>query len=84
VDYVDRDNLPAMDHYDPWEAYSLSKFADITFTNTLARQLMKTGVTANCLHPGVTDTKLLRSAFPGYPAISPERRTDFGIPGPLS
>ena len=55
-----------------WGAYALSKFADITFTYTLARQTEGSGVVANCLHPGVTDTKILRSAFPGYPAISPE------------
>lgn len=72
VDRVDWDNLPAQDHYDGWGAYALSKFADITFTYSLARAIEGTGVTVNCLHPGVTDTKLLRSAFPGYPAISPE------------
>jgi NAD(P)-dependent dehydrogenase (short-subunit alcohol dehydrogenase family) len=72
VDHIDWDNLPAQGHYDSWGAYALSKFADVTFTYTLARQAEGTGVVANCLHPGVTDTKLLRSAFPGYPAISPE------------
>jgi NAD(P)-dependent dehydrogenase (short-subunit alcohol dehydrogenase family) len=72
VDHIDWDNLPAQDRYDPWGAYALSKFADITFTYSLARAIEGMGVTANCLHPGVTDTKLLRSAFPGYPAISPE------------
>ena len=72
VDRIEWDNLPAQDHYDPWGAYALSKFADIMFTYTIARAIKGTGVTANCLHPGVTDTKLLRSAFPGYPAISPE------------
>jgi NAD(P)-dependent dehydrogenase (short-subunit alcohol dehydrogenase family) len=72
VERIDWDNLPAQVHYDAWDAYALSKFADITFTYTLARATEGTGVIANCLHPGVTDTKLLRSAFPGYPAISPE------------
>jgi NAD(P)-dependent dehydrogenase (short-subunit alcohol dehydrogenase family) len=72
VDHIDWDSLPAQDHYDSWGAYALSKFADITFTYSLARQIEETGVVANCLHPGVTDTKLLRSAFPNYPAISPE------------
>jgi NAD(P)-dependent dehydrogenase (short-subunit alcohol dehydrogenase family) len=32
VDRVIWDNLPAQDHFDPWGAYALSKFADITFT----------------------------------------------------
>ncbi len=60
VDRIDWDNLPAQDHYDGWGAYALSKFADITLTYSLARAIEGTGVTANCLHPGVTDTKLLR------------------------
>jgi NAD(P)-dependent dehydrogenase (short-subunit alcohol dehydrogenase family) len=72
VDRIDWDNLPAQNHYDSCGAYALSKFADITFTYTLARQIEGTGVVANCLHPGVTDTKYLRAAFPGYPAISTE------------
>ena len=33
------------------------------FTLALARRLAGTTVTANCLHPGVIDTKLLRSGF---------------------
>jgi NAD(P)-dependent dehydrogenase (short-subunit alcohol dehydrogenase family) len=69
---IDWDNLPAQEHYDAWGAYALSKFADIAFTYTLSRMAKGSGVTVNCLHPGVTDTKLLRSAFPGYPAITPE------------
>ena len=72
VSGIDWDNLPDMPRYDPWEAYSLSKFADITFTYLLAGNLEGSGVTANCLHPGVVNTKLLRTAFPGMPGISPE------------
>jgi len=66
------DNIPAYEHYDAWGAYALSKFADITFIYRLARMAKGSGVPVNCLHPGVTDTKLLRAAFPGYPAITPE------------
>lgn len=71
VDRIDWEDLPQGRRYDPWGAYALSKFADITFTYSLARNLEGSGATANCLHPGVVDTKLLRSAFPGYPAITP-------------
>jgi NAD(P)-dependent dehydrogenase (short-subunit alcohol dehydrogenase family) len=39
-------------------------FADITFTHTPAENLGASRVTANCLHPGVTATKLLRAGFP--------------------
>jgi NAD(P)-dependent dehydrogenase (short-subunit alcohol dehydrogenase family) len=64
-------NLRGGNHYEAWETYALSKFADITFTYALARKIDGTGVTANCLHPGVTDTKILRSAFPGYSGTTP-------------
>jgi NAD(P)-dependent dehydrogenase (short-subunit alcohol dehydrogenase family) len=72
VNTIDWENLPQERRYDPWAAYSLSKFADLAFTYTLARNLAGSGVTANCLHPGVVDTKILRSAFPGMSAITPE------------
>ncbi len=45
--------------YDGNRAYSQSKLANILFTYELARHLRGTGVTANCLHPGVIATRLL-------------------------
>ena len=72
VNQIPWENLPSLDRYDPWEVYSLSKFADVTFTYSLARNLKRTGVTANCLHPGIVNTKILRSAFPNMPAILPK------------
>ncbi len=39
-------------------AYSESKLANILFTLELSRRLAGTGVTANCLHPGVVATNL--------------------------
>jgi NAD(P)-dependent dehydrogenase (short-subunit alcohol dehydrogenase family) len=44
-----------------WSAYSNSKLANILFTRALARRLGGTGVTANCLHPGVIRTRLGRN-----------------------
>ena len=72
VDHIDWENLPAGRRYRAWDAYALSKFADIAFTYRLAGTLTGTGVTANCLHPGVTDTRILRTAFPGMAGITPE------------
>jgi retinol dehydrogenase 12 len=69
---IDWDDLPRERRYDPWGAYALSKFCDVTFTYRLARNLEGTGITANCLHPGVVNTKILRAAFPGMAAITPE------------
>jgi NAD(P)-dependent dehydrogenase (short-subunit alcohol dehydrogenase family) len=40
-------------------AYSRSKLANVMFTFALARRLEGSGVTANCLHPGVVATNLL-------------------------
>jgi len=73
VDRVDWDNLQGERHYDPWDTYARSKFADIVFTYLLAQNIDGSGVTANCLHPGVVNTKMLRSAFPGMPGIPPEQ-----------
>jgi NAD(P)-dependent dehydrogenase (short-subunit alcohol dehydrogenase family) len=39
--------------YGGFKAYAQSKLANIVFTYELARRLEGTGVTANCLHPGV-------------------------------
>jgi NAD(P)-dependent dehydrogenase (short-subunit alcohol dehydrogenase family) len=45
--------------YRSMAAYSRSKLANVMFTFALARRLEGTGVTANCLHPGVVATNLL-------------------------
>jgi NAD(P)-dependent dehydrogenase (short-subunit alcohol dehydrogenase family) len=39
-------------------AYARSKLANVLFTVELARRLAGTGVTANCLHPGVVATNI--------------------------
>ena len=48
---------PAFDEpYRPFSAYSRSKLASVLFTYALARRLEGTGVSVNCLHPGVVAT----------------------------
>lgn len=44
--------------YEQMSVYAKSKLANILFTRELARRLHGTGVTANCLHPGI-----IRSGF---------------------
>lgn len=56
---VDFDDLNSEDgRYSAMTAYTRSKLANVLFTYELARRLEGTGVTANCLHPGV-----VRSGF---------------------
>ena len=50
------------------KAYAKSKTALILFTYFLAEKLKNTDITVNCLHPGVINTKLLRSAYGSYGA----------------
>lgn len=47
------DDLMGARHYTAWRAYAQSKLANVVFTYELARRLHGTGVTVNCLHPGV-------------------------------
>jgi NAD(P)-dependent dehydrogenase (short-subunit alcohol dehydrogenase family) len=49
--------------YTGYAAYAASKLANILFTSALAKRLEGTGVTANCCHPGVISTKLLRAGW---------------------
>ena len=50
------DDLMGARRYDGWKAYAQSKLANVLFTYELARRLQGTGVTANCLHPGLVGT----------------------------
>ena len=62
---IDFENLQGEKRYSGNEAYCLSKLCNILFTYELAERLQGTGVTANCLHPGVINTKLLRASWSG-------------------
>ena len=60
---IDFDNLRGEKNYDAYDSYARSKLANILFTFHLAERIMKKGVTANCLHPGVIATKLLHAGW---------------------
>ena len=53
---LDFDNLNGEKNYKPHIAYAQAKLANVLFTYALARKLNDTGVTVNCLHPGVVRT----------------------------
>jgi NAD(P)-dependent dehydrogenase (short-subunit alcohol dehydrogenase family) len=55
---IDFDDLQGEKGYKTAKAYSQSKLATVLFTYELARRLEGTGVSANCLHPGVVGTNL--------------------------
>ncbi|MGH8676881.1 MAG: SDR family oxidoreductase [Burkholderiales bacterium] len=60
---LDLDDLTFARSYDGYDAYAASKLANVLFTRALARRLAGSTVTANTLHPGVIDTKLLHAGF---------------------
>ena len=80
---LDLDDLQGERRYSGFGAYSRSKLANVLFTHELSRRLEGTGVTANCLHPGVVATGIFRNV-PGWIrfiltsplVLSPERGAD--------
>jgi NAD(P)-dependent dehydrogenase (short-subunit alcohol dehydrogenase family) len=57
---LDFDDLQTYGNYSVVTAYGRSKLANIYFTTELARRLSGTGVTVNCLHPGLVATGFAR------------------------
>jgi NAD(P)-dependent dehydrogenase (short-subunit alcohol dehydrogenase family) len=55
---IDFANLQGEEHFSLMNAYAQSKLANVLFTYALSRRLAGTGVTANCLHPGVVATDI--------------------------
>lgn len=55
---IDFEDLEGKVGYTGSRAYDQSKLANVLFTYELARRLEGTGVTANCLHPGVVPTNI--------------------------
>lgn len=53
---LDFDDLHSQRRYMSFAVYGRSKLANILFTRELARRIAGTGVTTNCLHPGVVAT----------------------------
>jgi NAD(P)-dependent dehydrogenase (short-subunit alcohol dehydrogenase family) len=82
---LDFSDLQCANGYSGFKAYGRSKLANILFTRELAGRLAGTGVTANCLHPGVVATRFGESSggFAGLLIpflrpffISPEKGAD--------
>jgi retinol dehydrogenase-14 len=76
---LDFGNLQWERGFEGYGAYALSKLANVLFTVELARRLKGTGVTANCLHPGVIATKLLQTGFGNVKASPVEKGAETSI-----
>jgi retinol dehydrogenase-14 len=61
---IDFEDLQSERRYRGQAAYSQSKLANVLFTYELARRLRGTGVTVNCVHPGVVRTNFGRQNQP--------------------
>ena len=72
---IDFEDLQMERGFDGWQAYCNSKLANALFTCELARRLDPAAVTANFLHPGVIDTKLLHVNFGGGSPVADGART---------
>ncbi|MEZ5501111.1 MAG: SDR family NAD(P)-dependent oxidoreductase [Halioglobus sp.] len=57
---IEFDNLDGSKHYDPWQAYGVSKLANALCARELAVQISHTEATANSVHPGVIRTNLVQ------------------------
>jgi NAD(P)-dependent dehydrogenase (short-subunit alcohol dehydrogenase family) len=53
---LDFDDLQSARGYTRWKSYGRSKLCNILFTRELAKRLEGSGVTSNCMHPGVVAT----------------------------
>lgn len=58
---IDFDDIQCEKNYKGYKMYANTKLMDMVFTYELARRLDGTGVTANCVHPGIIHTNLLRN-----------------------
>lgn len=67
---INFDDIQSEKKYWGFGAYCQSKLANVLFTYELARKLDGTGVTANCLHPGVVRTRIMRDLNPVFRGIA--------------
>jgi NAD(P)-dependent dehydrogenase (short-subunit alcohol dehydrogenase family) len=58
---IDFNDIQYERSYKGYRAYANTKLMNMVFTYELARRVDGTGVTANCVHPGVIHTGLLRN-----------------------
>jgi NAD(P)-dependent dehydrogenase (short-subunit alcohol dehydrogenase family) len=77
---LDFDDLQSEKNYGATKAYGRSKLCNILFMRELARRLKDTGVTANCLHPGLCRHAVWRSERRHNLALRPAGQVFRDIP----
>jgi NAD(P)-dependent dehydrogenase (short-subunit alcohol dehydrogenase family) len=77
---LDFGDLQSAKGYGGLKVYGRSKLANILFTRELGRRLAGTGVTANCLHPGVVATRFGSSSGGWAGLVIPFMRPFFVSP----
>ena len=77
---INFDDLQGEGRYSGIRAYNQSKLAMILWTYELARKLEGTGVTANCVHPGVVVTNLGRGSSGSFGLLLRLMRPFFSSP----
>lgn len=86
--HLDFGDLQMEKNYGVMKAYGQAKLALVLFTYELARRLGETGVTVNCLHPGVVATNIWGNAMGPFAflgkisrlfMISPERGAETSV-----
>ena len=78
--HIDFDDLQSEKKYKPLPVYGMTKLCNFLFTRELARRLAGTGVTANCLHPGLVATNFGKRAGGIYSWIFRFAIRRYGIP----
>lgn len=72
--HLDFDDLQAERRFSAMRVYGNSKLANVMFTLALARRLEGSGVSANCLHPGVVGTNIFPRDNFFFRAVAPIAR----------
>jgi NAD(P)-dependent dehydrogenase (short-subunit alcohol dehydrogenase family) len=72
---LDTGDLQGERRFEPCNACALSKLCMILFTFEMAARMEGSGITVNCLHPGVINTKLLRTMWPGGAPVAEGSRS---------
>ncbi|MDA1073275.1 MAG: SDR family oxidoreductase [Proteobacteria bacterium] len=58
---LDLENVETLKNFSSLKTYARSKLANVMFTFDLARRLSGTGISVNCLHPGVVASNIFPS-----------------------